>query len=124
MTELTVAIAVLAAVVVALVLIQLGRAIGQGRAVREELARVSLALAQSQSDLVDRFHKRLSEFGQQVQGGQASTGEALQKAVEGLIGTVNTQLTQSQKNLGERFEGATKLFADLQGQLGQVREIA
>jgi DNA recombination protein RmuC len=117
------------------VLIQLGRSLRQDRAVREELARVSLALAQSQSDLVDRFHKRLSEFGQQVQGGQASTGEALQKGLEearrtlttqleGLVGTVNTQLAQSQKNLGTQFEGATKVFGELRGQLGQVAEMA
>jgi len=146
MTELTVGIAVLAAVIVVLLLIQLGRTVSQGRAVREELARVSLALAQSQRDalaqvggqltsVVGDFHRRLAEFGQQVQGGQASTGEALQKGLEearrtlaaqleGLVGTVNAQLASSRELSGQQLEGATKVFGELKGQLGQVAEMA
>jgi DNA recombination protein RmuC len=34
------------------------------------------------------------------------------------------QLVQSQRNLGERFEGATKVFGDIQSQLGKVAEMA
>ena len=89
---------------------------------RDELARVSLALAQSQRDtlaqvggqltsVVGDFHRRLAEFGQQVQGGQASTGEALQKGLEearrtlpaqleGLVGTVNAQLASRRELAG------------------------
>jgi len=146
MTELTVAIAVLAAAIVVLLAVQLARSQRQERAVRDELARVSLALAQSQRDslaqvsgqltsVVADFNRRLEEFGQRVQGGQASTGETLQKGLEearrtlqeqlqGLVGTVNAQLAQSQKNLGTQFEGATKVFGEVRGQLGQVAEMA
>ena len=146
MTDLLVAVAVLAVVLVALVALQLVRSRRQEQAVRDELARLQTALAQSQGDtldrvgrqlaeVVDRFHQRLGEFGQQVQGGQTTSGEALRATVEqtrrslaeqlqGLVGTVNTQLAQSQKNLGSQFEGATKVFGELKGQLGQVAEMA
>jgi len=146
MTELTVGIAVLAVVIVVLLAIQLARSMGQGRAVREELARVSVDLTQSQrdaadqlnrqlTDVLDRVHRGLADFGQLVQGGQTSTGEVLQKGLEearrtltgqlqGLVEAVNMQLVQSQRNLGERFEGATKVFGDIQGQLGKVAEMA
>ena len=135
MTELTIGIAVLAGVIVVLLLIHLGRSVRQERAVREELARVSLALAQSQSDLVDRFHLRLSEFGRQVQGSQASTGDALQKGLEearrtlstqlqGLVETVNTQLLGTQETFGQQLATANTTFADLKGQLGHVAEMA
>lgn len=146
MTELTVGIAVLAAVIVILVLIQLGRTVGQGRAVREELTRVSVVLAQSQRDtlaqvggqltsVVGDFHRRLAEFGQQVQGGQASTGEALTKGLEearrtlaaqleGLVGTVNAQLASSRELSGQQLDGATRVFGELKAQLGQVAEMA
>ncbi|HVN32687.1 MAG TPA: DNA recombination protein RmuC, partial [Thermoanaerobaculaceae bacterium] len=146
MTELTIGIAVLAAVIVVLLLIQFGRSLRQERAVREELARVSLALAQSQRDtlaqvggqltsVVGDFHRRLAEFGQQVQGGQASTGETLQKGLEearrtltaqlqGLVETVNTQLRGTQEQFGQQLATANTTFADLKGQLGQVAEMA
>jgi DNA recombination protein RmuC len=146
MTELTIGIAVLAGAIVVLLLIQLGRSLRQERSLRDELARVSLALAQSQRDtlaqiggqlasVVGDFHRRLAEFGQEVQGGQASTGAVLQKGLEearrtlttqleGLVGTVNAQLARSQELAGQQFEGATKVFGELKGQLGQVAEMA
>ncbi|HUK13237.1 MAG TPA: DNA recombination protein RmuC [Thermoanaerobaculaceae bacterium] len=146
MSEWSVVAAALGVVVLALVAVQLFRSVRQERAIRDELGRVSLALAAAQRDtlaqvgrqvgeVVDRFHQRLGEFGQQVQGGQASTGEALragleearrtlQAQLEGLVGTVNTQLGASQKQLGVQFEGATKVFGELKGQLGQVAEMA
>jgi DNA recombination protein RmuC len=87
------------------------------------------------TDVLDRVHRALSEFGQQVQGGQTSTGEALQKGLEearrtlqaqleGLVGTVNKQLARSQELSGQQLEGATKVFGELRGQLGQVAEMA
>ena len=146
MTGLLAAVLVAAALAALLAIAQLVRSRRQEQAVRDELARLQTALAQSQGDtldrvgrqlaeVVDRFHQRLGEFGQQVQGGQASTGEVLRAGLEdarrslaeqlqGLVGTVNTQLTQSQKNLGSQFEGATKVFGELKGQLGQVAEMA
>jgi len=113
MTELTIGIAVLAGVIVVLLLIQFVRTIGQGRAVREELARVSLALAQSQRDalaqvggqltsVVADFYRQLGEFGQQVQGVKTTTEEALRQGQQGV----------------------TKEFGELKGQLGQVAEMA
>jgi DNA recombination protein RmuC len=113
MTELMVGLAVLAAVVVILLVIQLVRAQRQERVVREELARVSLALAQSQretgdqlsrqlTDVLDRVHRALSEFGQQVQGGQTTSGEAVRQGLQGV----------------------SKELGDLKGQLGQVAEMA
>jgi DNA recombination protein RmuC len=139
-------VAVLIVLIGVLVAIALARSQRQERAMREELGRVSLALAQSQRDsldqigrqlaeVVDRFHQRLGEFGQQVQGGQANTSEALragleearrtlQAQLEGLVGAVNTQLGTSQRQLGVQFEGATKVFGELKGQLGQVAQMA
>ena len=146
MTTWLVVVAVLAGVLVVLAFLQLARSQRQELALREELGRVSLALAQSQRDtlaqvggqltsVVADFNRRLGEFGQQVQGGQTTTGEALRTGLEearrslaeqlqGLVGTVNTQLAQSQQNLGAQFEGATKVFGELKGQLGQVAEMA
>ena len=102
-----------------------------GQSQRETLDQVGRQL----TDVVDRFHQRMGEFGQQVQGGQATTGEALRQGLEearrtlaaqleGLVGAVNSQMAQSQKNLGAQFEGATKVFGELKGQLGQVAEMA
>jgi DNA recombination protein RmuC len=114
----------------------------QERELRAELSRLQMALAEGQRDaltqvagVVDRFHHALGEFGQNVQSGQTATGEALRRELEaarrtlqeqlsGLVGTVNAQLSQSQKSLGERFEGATRVFGELRGQLGQVAEMA
>jgi DNA recombination protein RmuC len=80
---------------------------------RDELARAQLALAQSQretgeqlsrqlTDVLDRVHRALSEFGQQVQTGQTTSGEALRQGLQ----------------------GATQVFGELKGQLGQVAEMA
>jgi DNA recombination protein RmuC len=146
MNEASFVIVAAAVVIVVLLLVLFSRSRRQERSVREELARVSMELATSQRDtlaqvggqftaVVEGFHRSLMEFGQQVQGGQASTGEVLQRGLEearrtmgsqlqGLVETVNMQLAQSQKNLGERFEGATKVFGELKGQLGQVAEMA
>ena len=146
MTTLLVTVAVLAALSALLTAWQLAGSRRQERAVSDEMARLQTALAQSQGDtldrvgrqlteVVDRFHQRLGEFGQQVQGGQTSTGEALRTGLEdarrslaeqlqGLVGAVNAQLAESQKNIGTQFEGATKVFGELKGQLGQVAEMA
>jgi DNA recombination protein RmuC len=146
MTTLLVTVAVLAALSALLTAWQLAGSRRQERAVSDEMARLQTALAQSQGDtldrvgrqlteVVDRFHQRLGEFGQQVQGGQATTGDALRTGLEearrslaeqlqGLVGTVNTQLAESQKNIGAQFEGATKVFGELKGQLGQVAQMA
>jgi DNA recombination protein RmuC len=138
------------AAVVALVLVVaaylLGRSRSQNPELRAELAQVEVRLAQAQRDTlgevgrqlaatVGEFHRRLGEFGQQVQGGQATTGEALRSGLEearrtltaqleGLVGAVNTQMAESQKNLGVQFEGATQVFGELKGQLGHVAEMA
>jgi DNA recombination protein RmuC len=146
MTALLVVAAGLAALVLILAVLQIASSRRQERAVREELARVEVGLAQSQRDtlgqvggqlaaVVADFNRRLGEFGQQVQGGQATTGEALRRGLEearrtlaaqleGLVGAVNTQMAESQKNLGVQFEGATQVFGELKGQLGQVAEMA
>jgi len=114
--------------------------------VRDELGRLQLALADSQrgavermssqlTDVLDRVHRALGDFGQQVATGQASTGDTLRgeleearrtlaAQLEGLVGQVNAQLAQTQQNMGQQFEGATKVFGDLRGQLGQVAEMA
>ena len=146
MTELLAVVAVLAAVIVVLVVVQLARGRRQEQALRDELGRVQATLGQAQretlaqvgrqiTDVVDRFHQRMGEFGLQVQGGQTTTGEALRQGLEearrtlaaqleGLVGAVNTQMARSQQNLGAQFEGATKVFGELKGQLGQVAEMA
>jgi DNA recombination protein RmuC len=113
MTELTVGIAVLAGAIVVLLLILLGRSLRQERSLREELARTSDAVAQSQrdsadqlnrqlTDVLDRVHRALGEFGQQVQRGQVSAGDSLRQGLE----------------------GATQVFGELRGQLGQVAGMA
>jgi DNA recombination protein RmuC len=146
MQTLLVVVAVLVVVVLLIVILQLGRATRQERAVREQLAEVSLQLTQSQRDsvsaaagqlaeVVDRFHARLEEFGTVVRGGQEQAGgallqrveetrRALQEQLQGLLGEVNRQLRGSQESFGKQFEGATKMFGELRGQLGQVAEMA
>jgi len=146
METLLVVVAVLLAVVLAVMFFQLARASRQEHAVRDELGRLQLALADSQrsaaermssqlTDVLDRVHRALGDFGQQVATGQASTGDTLRgeleearrtlaAQLEGLVGQVNVQLAQTQQNMGQQFEGATKVFGDLRGQLGQVAEMA
>ncbi|MBI4915539.1 MAG: DNA recombination protein RmuC [Acidobacteria bacterium] len=146
METLLVVVAVLLAVVLAVLFFQLARASRQEHAVRDELGRLQLALADSQrgaaermssqlTDVLDRVHRALGDFGQQVATGQASTGDTLRgeleearrtlaAQLEGLVGQVNVQLAQTQQNMGQQFEGATKVFGDLRGQLGQVAEMA
>ena len=139
-------VVVLVAVVLAVVLFQLGSAGKQERALRSDLATVRAELAAAQSgaservatgltEVIDRVHQALGDLGQQVRGEQAATGEALQTRLEetrrtlslqleGLVGSVNTQLTASQTTFGQQFEGATKVFGEVRGQLGQVAEMA
>jgi len=146
METLLVVVAVLLAVVLAVMFFQLARASRQEHAVRDELGRLQLALADSQrgaaermssqlTDVLDRVHRALGDFGLQVATGQASTGDTLRgeleearrtlaAQLEGLVGQVNVQLAQTQQNMGQQFEGATKVFGDLRGQLGQVAEMA
>jgi DNA recombination protein RmuC len=146
METLLVVVAVLLAVVLVVLFFQLARASRQEHAVRDELGRLQLALADSQrgaaermssqlTDVLDRVHRALGDFGQQVATGQASTGDTLRgeleearrtlaAQLEGLVGQVNVQLAQTQQNMGQQFEGATKVFGDLRGQLGQVAEMA
>lgn len=137
-----VTVVVAAALIVAL-LVRSGR---QERVLREELVRVQLAVAEAQRDaaaqatgqlgtLVDRFHARLGEFGQQVSGDQARTGDVLRRELEearrtleqqlqGLRGSVDGRLGESQKTIDARLGDATKVFGELRGQLGQVAEMA
>ncbi|MCX7894841.1 MAG: DNA recombination protein RmuC [Thermoanaerobaculum sp.] len=114
----------------------------QARAVRrveEQLQRVltevasayqnALAPALSQvGQTVERFHLAMGEFGQRVQQAQQQELEAarqtLSRQLAELIAAVNQQLTQVQAQVGERFEGATRVFGELKGQLGQVAEMA
>ena len=146
MTPILVVLAVLLAGALVAQLAALVRGSRNERALREELARVSLTQAEAQrsavtamagqlTDVMDRVHRALAEFGQTVHGGQATTGEALlkgleetrrtlQQQLEGLVGAVNAQLGQSQAALGQQFEGATKVFGEIRGQLGQVAEMA
>jgi DNA recombination protein RmuC len=145
--------AVLAALAVALLALLLVRSLAVSTRERDadarheaRLAELRVALAQAQgetlarvsgqiAETVDRFHSRLQEFGQGVQNGQASAGQSLQKGLEetrrtlteqlrGLVGEVNVQLGRSQETFGKQFEGATKVFGELRGQLGQVAEMA
>jgi len=141
-------VATLAAVVVAAVLTiaVLVRAARHERVLREELARVQLAVAEAQRDaaaqsagqlgaLVERFHARLGELSQQLSGDQAKTGDALRRELEearrtleqqlqGLRGSVDGRLGESQKTIDSRLGDATKVFGELRGQLGHVAEMA
>lgn len=134
-------VALLAATVVA-VAVLLWRAGRNESRLRDEIGRLGLAMAEGQREtlaqfasVVERFHARLGEFGERVQGGQERTGErlrseleearrTLQTQLEGLVKAVNAQLGESQKNLGQQFEGATKVFGEIRAQLGQVAEMA
>ena len=128
--------------VLAVPLVLLFRAARQEAKLKGELVELRLALAESQREamtqvagVVDRFHQRLADFGQQLQGGQERTGDAmrqelegvrrtLQDQLEGLVTSVNVQLADSQKGFGQQFEGATRVFGEVRGQLGQVMEMA
>jgi DNA recombination protein RmuC len=138
----TVGLVLVALVVLAIPVVLLVRAARQESRMREELGRLALTVVQGQRDAlaefaatVERFHARLGEFGEHVQVGQRQTGEVLrgeleearrtlQAQLEGLVKAVNTQLGESQRNLGQQFEGATKVFGEIKGQLGQVAEMA
>ncbi len=136
----------LVAAALAAVVVQLVRGARQERRLRDELVAVRLALAEGQRDalgqvggqlagVIDRFHHTLTEFGQQVQSGQSASGEALRQGLEearrtlqsqlqGLVQGVNEQMARSQQTVGQQFEGATKVFGELRGQLGHVAEMA
>jgi DNA recombination protein RmuC len=57
---------------------------------------------------------------QQILGLQS----ALQEQVGGLTRTLNEQLQQGQKTIGERLEGATRVVAQVHGQLGALAKTA
>jgi DNA recombination protein RmuC len=146
MEALLIVTVVLVAVVLVVLLLQLGSAGRHEQALRDELEKVradltaaqggaSERMAASLTDVIDRVHLALGDLAQQVRGEQSATGEALQtrleearrtlqQQLEGLVGSVNTQLTASQQTFGQQFEGATKVFGELRGQLGQVAEMA
>lgn len=138
MSAQAVVMLVLAGALVVLVLVawQLSR---QGRRLEAQLAQMSIQVATAQqsaltqalgqvSETVGRFHQALTEFGQRVQAGQQQELEAARQTLSlqlsQLVTAVNTQLTQTQAQLGERFEGATRVFGELKSQLGQVAEMA
>lgn len=146
MEILLVVTVVLVAVVLAVMLVQLGAAGRHERALRDELEKVRADVASAQggaadrmsaglTDVIDRVHQALGDLAQQVRGEQTATGAALQtrleearrtlqQQLEGLVGSVNTQLAASQQTFGQQFEGATKVFGELRGQLGQVAGMA
>ncbi|MGC8915601.1 MAG: DNA recombination protein RmuC [Thermoanaerobaculum sp.] len=123
------------AVVVAVVLVA-----GRGtRRLEERLSRLAAEVAMAQQNTmasalsqvaqtVERFHQALADFGEKVQAGQQRELEharaTLGQQLAELIRAVNAQLAQTQAQLGERFEGATRIFGELKGQLGQVAEMA
>jgi DNA recombination protein RmuC len=91
---------------------------------RDELLRLKSDLATRQVDLVDRFHARLGEFGQQVSGDQARTGDALRRELEEARRTLEQQLQGMRGSVDGRLGDATKVFGELRGQLGRVAEMA
>jgi len=146
MNELLIVTVVLVALVLVGLVAVLLRGARQERTLRDELSRVSVALADAQrgaatqmsgqvTDVIDRVHRALHSFGEQVGSGQSSTATALrteleearrtlQQQLEGLVKSVSAQLAMSQQSFGTQFEGATKVFGDLKAQLGQVAEMA
>jgi DNA recombination protein RmuC len=117
----TLATVVVAAILIVVMLVRAGR---QERALRDELSRLKSDLATRQVDLVDRFHARLGEFGQQVSGDQARTGDALRRELEEARRTLEQQLQGMRGSVDGRLGDATKVFGELRGQLGQVAEMA
>lgn len=132
---LLLAVASVVAVLLVLLLVQSRST----RRLEEQLARVTTEVALAQQNAltaalsqvgqtVERFHQALADFGQKVQSSQQQELEAarqtLSRQLAELIAAVNNQLTQAQAQLGERFEGATRIFGELRGQLGQVAEMA
>lgn len=106
---------------------------------KEQLNRLTaeLALGQQQAlasalgqmgQTIERFYEALAEFRQQVQRVQQQELEATRGTVaqqlSQLITAVNSQLHQTQTLLGERLEGASRVFGEVRGQLGQVAEMA
>ncbi|MEW6338494.1 MAG: DNA recombination protein RmuC [Acidobacteriota bacterium] len=146
METLLVVVAVLVALVLAALFVQIFRAQRQERTLREELGKVSLALAESQkgsvtqlagqlADVLDRVHRALGDYGLQAASRQSETDDKLRNEIEqvrrtlaaqleGLVSQVNTQLETTQKGMGQQFVDATRVFGELRGQLGQVAEMA
>ncbi len=146
MEPLVVVVAMLVAVVLALLLFQIARAQRQERALRDELSKVSLTLSESQSaaarklgeqltDVLDRVHRALGDYGVQATSRQSEADDKLRGEIEmvrrtlavqleGLVSQVNTQLTTTQQGMGQQFVDATRVFGELRSQLGQVAEMA
>ena len=77
---------------------------------------------------VDRFHGHLVELERRLAADHGAAGADLQRTVseqlQGVAATVAGQLAASQKALGDGLTGATEVFGRVQGQLGQVAEVA
>lgn len=125
------AIALAAAAVVTVVLATVG--------LHRAMARRSEALARDQAEAlrwvgeqltttVDRFHGHLVELERRLAADRTVAGAELQRTVgeqlQGVAATVAGQLAASQKALGDGFTGATEVFGRVQGQLGQLTEVA
>jgi DNA recombination protein RmuC len=115
------------AIVIAVILIRREGKRAAGRiseAQSESMRWLSAQLAQS----VDTIQSRLGEVSQQVTAGQAVSGEAMQRRLSQELKTVtdsmNTQLRESHRVLGQSLTGATEVFGKVQGGLGRMRELA
>lgn len=118
---------VLIGVVIAIVLV---RREGERAAARVNEAQAeSLRWLSSQmSQNMDQIQTRLVEFTQQVTAGQAVAGEAVQHKVSQELKTVtdsmNLQLRESHRVLGQSLSGATEVFGKVQGGIGRMSELA
>jgi len=76
------------------------------------------------TEVMDRFHRQLGEFGHQMREGQGAAGQAVARQMLGLSNAVTSQLDASHKTLGEGLTRATEVFGAVSSQLGEVAENA
>ena len=134
------ALTALVAVAVALVVI------GQLAQVRREVAAAATAQRSEQSEtlrwltdqltgVLDRFHRQVGDLERSVSDGTARFGELnraeleatrrlVDEQVRSLTKTVERQLSESRTTLDSGLQASGATFAELRGQLGEVRQMA
>ena len=91
---------------------------------QQELEAARQTLSQQLASLIAAVNQQLAQTKQGQQQELEATRQTLSQQLAELVKAVNAQLSQAQAQLGERFEGATRVFGELKSQLGQVAEMA
>jgi len=79
------------------------------------------------TEVMDRFHLQMNEFGHRLATDQGAASEAAQRAttaqMAAMTSSIEGRLAASQRSVGEGLANAAELFGSLHGRLGRLTEM-